>query len=81
MARYRQKTIELMESSSAELSEMKFYISRQWISKFNYFAEPGPIDNSDFLCQHGGVIPERVNFVEQLASIVSQSVWEYLYNT
>lgn len=70
-----------MESNSAEHSEMKFHISRQWINKFYTFAEPGPIDNSDFLCQHGGVIPERVNFVEQLAMSISQPVWEYLYET
>lgn len=81
MVRHRQKALELIESSSAELSEMKFYISQQWFSKFNNFAEPGPIDNSDFLCQHGGLIPERFNFVDQLATIVSQPVWEYLYET
>jgi len=33
---------------------MSFFVSRQWISKFNTFAEPGPISNYDFLCQHGG---------------------------
>jgi len=37
-----------------ERSLMSFFVSRQWISKFNTFAEPGPISNYDFLCQHGG---------------------------
>ena len=37
-----------------ERSLMSFFVSRQWISKFNTFAEPGPINNYDFLCQHGG---------------------------
>ena len=29
-------------------------ISRSWINRFFYFAEPGPITNNDFLCKHGG---------------------------
>jgi len=37
-----------------ERSLMSFFVSRQWISKFNTFAEPGPITNYDFLCEHGG---------------------------
>lgn len=35
-------------------SLMEFFISKQWINKFNTFAEPGPISNDDFLCKHGG---------------------------
>jgi ubiquitin carboxyl-terminal hydrolase 20/33 len=52
MERMRQKAAEL--SKLAESSLMTFYISQQWIHKFNTFAEPGPIDNYDFLCRHGG---------------------------
>ena len=33
---------------------MNFYVSKQWINKFNTFSEPGPISNNDFLCKHGG---------------------------
>ena len=33
---------------------MQFFISKQWINRFNTFAEPGPISNYDFLCRHGG---------------------------
>jgi len=35
-------------------SLMQFFISKQWINRFNTFAEPGPITNDDFLCPHGG---------------------------
>lgn len=35
-------------------SLMHFFISKQWINRFNTFAEPGPISNHDFLCRHGG---------------------------
>jgi ubiquitin carboxyl-terminal hydrolase 20/33 len=57
MERIRQKAAEL--SRSAEGSLMTFYISQQWIHKFNTFAEPGPINNYDFLCRHGG---EKLKF-------------------
>ena len=51
----RQKAEQILKRRGQSL--MSFYVSRQWISKFNTFAEPGPIDNHDFLCQHGGQIP------------------------
>jgi len=35
------------------------YISRQWMHKFETFADPGPFNNHDFLCRHGG---ELCNF-------------------
>jgi hypothetical protein len=31
---------------------MEFYISREWIHRFNTFAEPGSITNFDFFCPH-----------------------------
>ena len=33
---------------------MHFYVSKEWINRFNTFAEPGPVTNEDFLCPHGG---------------------------
>lgn len=59
---------------------MTFYISKQWLNKLNTFAEPGPIDNTDFLCHHGGVRPDRVNVLHLMYTTVSHAVWEYLYN-
>lgn len=49
-----------LQVSSREPSLMQFYISKQWVNKFNNFSEPGPIDNYDFLCPHGGVQPQKV---------------------
>jgi len=48
----RQRADQIFKRS--EKSLMSFYVSRQWITKFNTFAEPGPITNYDFLCEHGG---------------------------
>ena len=30
------------------------YVSRQWMHEFETFVSPAPVDNRDFLCQHGG---------------------------
>lgn len=53
--RERQKVVAL--ANMKEPSLLQFYISREWLNKFNTFAEPGPISNHIFLCQHGGVCP------------------------
>lgn len=50
--RERQKVVAL--ANMKEPSLLQFYISREWLNKFNTFAEPGPISNHTFLCQHGG---------------------------
>ncbi|KAM9790252.1 ubiquitin carboxyl-terminal hydrolase 33 isoform X1 [Syngnathus typhle] len=62
-----------------EPSLLQFYISRQWLNKFKTFAEPGPISNDDFLCSHGGVPPNKAAYIEELAVMVPQKVWDHLY--
>ncbi|CAG9792651.1 unnamed protein product [Diatraea saccharalis] len=79
MAVLRQKAAEILESTNVEPNDIKFYISKQWIYKFNTWAEPGPIDNSDFVCCHGGVRPDRVRHLPLLAVCLPQPLWEYLY--
>ncbi|XP_010766230.1 ubiquitin carboxyl-terminal hydrolase 20 isoform X4 [Notothenia coriiceps] len=77
--RERQKVVAL--ASMREPSLLQFYISREWLNKFNTFTEPGPISNHTFLCQHGGIPPNKYNYVDDLVVIVPQNVWEYLYNS
>ncbi|XP_068228598.1 ubiquitin carboxyl-terminal hydrolase 20-like isoform X1 [Palaemon carinicauda] len=79
MTSRRQRTVELMQVASREPSLMQFYVSKQWVNKFNTFAEPGPIDNSDFLCPHGGVQPQKASYVADLVMLLNQGVWEYLH--
>ncbi|XP_042234652.1 ubiquitin carboxyl-terminal hydrolase 20-like isoform X2 [Homarus americanus] len=79
MTSRRQRTVELMQVSSREPSLMQFYISKQWVNKFNTFSEPGPIDNYDFLCPHGGVQPQKASYVGELVMLLNQGVWEYLH--
>uniref|UniRef100_H3BWY1 Ubiquitin carboxyl-terminal hydrolase n=1 Tax=Tetraodon nigroviridis TaxID=99883 RepID=H3BWY1_TETNG len=77
--RERQKVVAL--ASMKEASLLQFYISREWLNKFNTFAEPGPISNHTFLCQHGaGIPPNKYHYIDDLVVIVPQNVWEYLYN-
>lgn len=51
----RQKVVAL--ANMKEPSLLQFYISREWLNKFNTFTEPGPIANHTFLCTHGGQAP------------------------
>ncbi|XP_068608688.1 ubiquitin carboxyl-terminal hydrolase 20 [Brachionichthys hirsutus] len=77
--RERQKVVAL--ASVTESSLLQFYISREWLNKFNTFAEPGPISNHAFLCRHGGIPPPKYGRVDDLVVIVPQNVWEHLYSS
>ncbi|XP_057713253.1 ubiquitin carboxyl-terminal hydrolase 33 [Corythoichthys intestinalis] len=63
-----------------EPSLLQFHISRQWLNKFKTFAEPGPISNDDFLCSHGGVPPNKAAYIDDLAVVLPQNVWDHLYS-
>uniref|UniRef100_A0A4W3HZX6 Ubiquitin carboxyl-terminal hydrolase 33 n=1 Tax=Callorhinchus milii TaxID=7868 RepID=A0A4W3HZX6_CALMI len=63
-----------------EPSLLQFYISRQWLNKFKTFAEPGPINNNEFLCAHGGVPPQKASYTDELVVMLPQNVWDYLYS-
>lgn len=73
----RESAMSLMEEPEPSL--LQFYVSKQWINRFNTFAEPGPITNQDFLCPHGGVPPTKMGHVEQLVVLLHQPVWQYLH--
>lgn len=73
----RDKAEKIMNEITDGIKEV--YISRQWINKFYYCAEPGPIDNSDFLCHHGAINPDRQIHMDSLASFIPFEVYDYLY--
>lgn len=77
MVSLRQKGMRLIEAQEPSL--MQFFISKQWINRFNTFAEPGPISNHDFLCRHGGVPPHKVDIVQELTVPFNQALWDFLY--
>ncbi|XP_022673215.1 ubiquitin carboxyl-terminal hydrolase 20-like isoform X2 [Varroa destructor] len=81
MAKRRDHATDLIERSQCEqLDETSptFYISRRWVNRFNTFAEPGPIDNEEFVCPHGRLNP---SVADGDLVLFSQSVWEYLRET
>lgn len=78
MISVRQKAMQLKETPESSL--LQFFVSKQWINRFNMFAEPGPITNFDFLCPHGGVPPNKVDNVEDLVESFDQSLWESLHD-
>uniref|UniRef100_A0A2I3GT75 Ubiquitin carboxyl-terminal hydrolase n=1 Tax=Nomascus leucogenys TaxID=61853 RepID=A0A2I3GT75_NOMLE len=76
--RERQQVVSL--AAMREPSLLRFYVSREWLNKFNTFAEPGPITNQTFLCSHGGIPPHKYHYIDDLVVILPQNVWEHLYN-
>ncbi len=55
-----------------------FYISKQWLHKLKYFGEPGPIDNSDFLCKHNYVQPNLWKSINNLTVMCTTDTWNCL---
>lgn len=70
---------ELADSNPIQPSDLKFYVSRQWINRFNTFAEPGPIDNYSILCPHGGLPPCKAALSSHLVVPLQQPLWDFLY--
>lgn len=76
----KNKVLELREMCE-DTRDYTAYISRQWMCRFYTCAEPGPIDNSDFLCHHGSMNPDRVALLDQLAVVRPLIIYDYLYKT
>ncbi|KAM6184064.1 ubiquitin carboxyl-terminal hydrolase 20 isoform 3-T3 [Erethizon dorsatum] len=76
--RERQQVVSL--AAMREPSLLRFYVSREWLNKFNTFAEPGPITNHTFLCAHGGIPPNKYHYIDDLVVTLPQAVWEHLYS-
>lgn len=74
----RLRTVQLIERSLPDSVSEEYYISNQWINRFNTFAEPGPISNYDFLCQHRFVQPALVPYVRDMCSVFSKEIWQYM---
>lgn len=75
----RNEAMQLDVNVPEHASDIRFFISRQWLNKFNTFAEPGPIDNWALLCPHGGLPPSKLPIASRLAVALPQPLWEFLY--
>ena len=65
-------------NADASLMQRPYYISKQWLHKLKYFGEPGPIDNTDFLCKHNFVHPHLWRLVDDLTIACSLDSWNCL---
>lgn len=80
MAEYRAQAMQLLDNCPEKApSDIRFYVSKQWLNRFNTFAEPGPIDNWALLCPHGALHPSKVAIQSQLLVPVPQPLWEFLF--
>jgi ubiquitin carboxyl-terminal hydrolase 20/33 len=53
---FKEKVLEI-SSTLNETNSSAYYISAEWLYRFRTFSEPGPITNTDFLCEHFGQAP------------------------
>lgn len=77
----RYRAVQLIERAPKDYDATIYYISNQWINRFNTFADPGPISNRDFMCQHGKVDPLKASYVRELSMGFSREIWDYLVST
>eukprot|EP01117_Protostelium_nocturnum_P014959 TRINITY_DN5751_c0_g1_i2.p1 TRINITY_DN5751_c0_g1~~TRINITY_DN5751_c0_g1_i2.p1 ORF type:complete len:315 (+),score=104.13 TRINITY_DN5751_c0_g1_i2:634-1578(+) len=66
--------------------ERPFYVSKYWWTKFLCMSHPGPINNSDYLCQHSQIklkfySDERNEPIEHQFLRLSPKIWDYLVAT
>lgn len=81
MVEYRVQAMHLSDACAeqAPSSDIRFFVSKQWLNRFYTFAEPGPIDNWALLCPHGALPPSRLAMQSQLVVPLAQPLWEFLY--
>lgn len=75
----REQAMSLSTSHPLCESDIQFYVTREWLSRLATFAEPGPINNQDMLCPHGGILHSKAAMISQIAVPISQPLWDYLY--
>lgn len=81
MIEYRAQALQLLDACAeqAPSSDIRFFVSKQWLNRFNTFAEPGPIDNWALLCPHGALPPSKLAMHSQLVVPLPQPLWEFFY--
>lgn len=75
----REKAQQVELDAEQAAADINFYISKQWLNRFNTFAEPGPIDNWALLCPHRALPPSKAKIKEQLLVALPQPLWDFLY--
>lgn len=76
----RDEAINLSTSNPLYEGDIQFYVTREWLSRLATFAEPGPINNQEMLCPHGGILHSKAALISQIAVPIPQPLWDFLYN-
>lgn len=79
MSIIRSQAWQLNDMGAEQASDIRFFVSRQWLNKFKTFAEPGPIDNWALLCPHGGLSPRKASIASRLVVALPQPLWDFLF--
>ncbi|XP_034651600.1 ubiquitin carboxyl-terminal hydrolase 20 [Drosophila subobscura] len=74
----REEAVHLSNAHPLCDSDIQFYVTREWISRLATFSEPGPINNQEMLCPHGGVLHSKIPMISQIAVPISQPLWDFL---
>ncbi|VUZ47072.1 unnamed protein product [Hymenolepis diminuta] len=61
-------------------SQQIAYVGIHWLLRFSEFADPGPITNSDFLCNHGALQPLLAADWDKFVTAIPHEMWNYLYS-
>nr|CDS34390.1 ubiquitin carboxyl terminal hydrolase 20 [Hymenolepis microstoma] len=79
--RKRQDYIQpIRDHFSIKESQQIAYISIHWLLRFSEFADPGPITNSDFLCNHGALQPLLAADWDKYFTVIPYEMWNYLFS-
>lgn len=79
MKMLREEAINLSTSNPLYEGDIQFYVTREWLSRLATFSEPGPINNQDMLCPHGGIQHSKAALISQIAVPIPQPLWDFLY--
>ncbi|KAL7736905.1 hypothetical protein ACLKA6_008783 [Drosophila palustris] len=80
MQMLREEAINLSTANPLYEGDIQFYVTREWLSRLATFSEPGPINNQEMLCPHGGILHSKAELISQIAVPIPQPLWDYLYN-
>ncbi|KAH8299531.1 hypothetical protein KR044_002449, partial [Drosophila immigrans] len=80
MQMLREEAINLSTANPLYEGDIQFYVTREWLSRLATFSEPGPINNQEMLCPHGGILHSKSALISQIAVPIPQPLWDYLYN-
>ncbi|KAH8415967.1 hypothetical protein KR222_005425, partial [Zaprionus bogoriensis] len=79
MKMLREEAINLSTSNPLYEGDIQFYVTREWLSRLATFSEPGPINNQEMLCPHGGIQHSKSALISQIAVPIPQPLWDFLY--